>query len=50
LIALLRLSLASTSSDYTRTQFNSNGSTSSADIERSDTTFTVGVLTGLLVH
>jgi hypothetical protein len=47
LIALLRLSLAQTSSDYSRSQF---GSPSTTTVERADTTFTVGVLTGLLVN
>jgi hypothetical protein len=47
LIALLRLGFAHTSSDYARPQ---TGATSPIDIERADTTFTVGVLTGLLVN
>jgi hypothetical protein len=47
LIALLRLSFARTTSDYDRTALLN---TSLSNVERVDTTFTVGVLTGLLVH
>ena len=49
LVALLRLSLARTTSDYARSSAFGPSSTTS-DVERVDTTFTVGVLTGLLVH
>ena len=53
LIALLRLSLARTTSEYSgsTTLFGSQGTSSQlTQLDRTDTTFTVGVLTGFLVH
>lgn len=45
LIALLRMSIAHTTSDSATT-----ATPNSTTIDRTDTTFTVGVVTGLLVH